>query len=205
MIESLVAQGFNAFLVFPGDANGTNATLEEPRPRHPVGGARRLHGRPHSGELLPRHGRGTLGLSRHEGAGSSAWAGRARLPTSPGFSSIPTRSSGSRRSSRRVAEAGGGRDHPGDRRHRRGRSRRTEEDRTPSAARGAEVDGIVTTARVLAVVAATSLRNLGDKRIKMVGTDHDEVVLGAIEDGLPTAPCCRTLMARAISASMPWT
>ncbi|MEZ5862482.1 MAG: substrate-binding domain-containing protein, partial [Geminicoccaceae bacterium] len=29
MIESLVAQGFNAFLVFPGDANGTNATLEE--------------------------------------------------------------------------------------------------------------------------------------------------------------------------------
>jgi ribose transport system substrate-binding protein len=29
MIESLVAQGFNAFLVFPGDASGTNATLGE--------------------------------------------------------------------------------------------------------------------------------------------------------------------------------
>jgi ribose transport system substrate-binding protein len=51
------------------------------------------------------------------------------------------------------------------------------------AAQGAEVDGIVTTAWVPAVVAATALRNLGDKRIKMVGIDHDEVVLQAIKDG----------------------
>src|SRR3954454_11871455 len=29
LIESLVGQGFNAFLVFPGDAVGTNATLDE--------------------------------------------------------------------------------------------------------------------------------------------------------------------------------
>jgi ribose transport system substrate-binding protein len=29
MIESLVAQGFNAMLVFPGDAVGTNAMLAE--------------------------------------------------------------------------------------------------------------------------------------------------------------------------------
>ena len=41
----------------------------------------------------------------------------------------------------------------------------------------------MTTAWVPAVVAATSLRNLGDKRIKMVGIDHDEVVLQAIKDG----------------------
>ena len=33
------------------------------------------------------------------------------------------------------------------------------------------------------MVAATSLRNLGDKRIQMVGIDHDEVVLKAIKDG----------------------
>jgi ribose transport system substrate-binding protein len=51
------------------------------------------------------------------------------------------------------------------------------------AAQGKQVDGIVTTAWVPAVVAATSLRNLGDKRIKMVGIDHDEVVLKAIKDG----------------------
>ena len=34
-----------------------------------------------------------------------------------------------------------------------------------------------------AVVAANALRRIGDKRIKMVGIDHDEVVLNAIKDG----------------------
>ena len=51
------------------------------------------------------------------------------------------------------------------------------------AAQGAEVDGIVTTAWVPAVVAAQALTNMADKRIKMVGIDHDEVVLKAIKDG----------------------
>jgi ribose transport system substrate-binding protein len=51
------------------------------------------------------------------------------------------------------------------------------------AAHAAEVDGIVTTAWVPAVVAANALRRIGDKRIKMVGIDHDEVVLQAIRDG----------------------
>ena len=51
------------------------------------------------------------------------------------------------------------------------------------AAQGATLDGIVTTAWTPAVVAATSLRTLGDKRIKMVGIDHDPIVLAAIKDG----------------------
>lgn len=51
------------------------------------------------------------------------------------------------------------------------------------AAHAAEVDGIITTAWVPAVVAANALRKIGDKRIKMVGIDHDEVVLQAIKDG----------------------
>ena len=51
------------------------------------------------------------------------------------------------------------------------------------AAHAADVDGIVTTAWVPAVVAANALRRIGDKRIKMVGIDHDEVVLKAIKDG----------------------
>jgi ribose transport system substrate-binding protein len=36
---------------------------------------------------------------------------------------------------------------------------------------------------VPAVTAANALRKIGDKRIKMVGIDHDEVVLQAIKDG----------------------
>ena len=51
------------------------------------------------------------------------------------------------------------------------------------AANAADVDGIVTTAWVPAVVASNALRKIGDKRIKMVGIDHDEVVLQAIKDG----------------------
>ncbi len=51
------------------------------------------------------------------------------------------------------------------------------------AAQGANVDGIVTTAWIPAVTAATALRKIGDKRIKMVGIDHDEVVLAAVKDG----------------------
>jgi len=51
------------------------------------------------------------------------------------------------------------------------------------AAHAGEVDGIVTTAWVPAVVASNALRKIGDKRIKMVGIDHDEVVIKAIKDG----------------------
>lgn len=51
------------------------------------------------------------------------------------------------------------------------------------AAHADEVDGIITTAWVPAVVASNSLRKLGDKRIKMVGIDHDEVVIQAVKDG----------------------
>lgn len=51
------------------------------------------------------------------------------------------------------------------------------------AAEAANVDGIITTAWVPAVVASNALRRLDDKRIKMVGIDHDEVVLQAVKDG----------------------
>ncbi|MCM2457114.1 sugar ABC transporter substrate-binding protein [Rhizobium sp. CG4] len=51
------------------------------------------------------------------------------------------------------------------------------------AAHASEVDGVIATAWVPSVVAANALRKIGDKRIKMVGIDHDQVVLQAIKDG----------------------
>ena len=51
------------------------------------------------------------------------------------------------------------------------------------AAHANDIDGIITTAWVPAVVAANSLRKIGDKRIKMVAIDHDEVVIKAVKDG----------------------
>ena len=51
------------------------------------------------------------------------------------------------------------------------------------AAHAADTDGIVTTAWVPSVTSANALRKIGDKRIKMVGIDHDQVVLKAVQDG----------------------
>jgi ribose transport system substrate-binding protein len=47
----------------------------------------------------------------------------------------------------------------------------------------AKVDGIIATAWIPAVVAATSLRNIGDKRIKMIGFNDDPIVVSAVKDG----------------------
>ncbi len=52
------------------------------------------------------------------------------------------------------------------------------------AAHADEVDGIIATAWVPAVVAANALRRMGDDRIHMVGIDHDEAVINAIKDGV---------------------
>ena len=54
------------------------------------------------------------------------------------------------------------------------------------AAHAKDIDGIITTAWVPAVEATNQLRRIGDKRIKMVGIDHDDVVLKGIKDGFVT-------------------
>jgi ribose transport system substrate-binding protein len=51
------------------------------------------------------------------------------------------------------------------------------------AAHGSEIDGIVSTAWIPTVAAATALERSGTKRIKMVGIDDDPVVIKAILDG----------------------
>jgi ribose transport system substrate-binding protein len=51
------------------------------------------------------------------------------------------------------------------------------------AAQKDQIGGIIATAYISSVVTATALRNLGDKRIKMVGIDDDAIVLDGIRDG----------------------
>ena len=46
-----------------------------------------------------------------------------------------------------------------------------------------KVGGIIATGYVSSVVTATALKNLGDKRIKMIGIDDDKIVLDGIKDG----------------------
>jgi ribose transport system substrate-binding protein len=51
------------------------------------------------------------------------------------------------------------------------------------AAKKDQIDGLIATAYISSTVAATSLRNLGDKRIKLIGIDDDKIVLDGIKDG----------------------
>jgi ribose transport system substrate-binding protein len=182
MIESLVAQGFNAFLVFPGDASGTNATLGELAdfdiPSAALAGC----------TVAPTPALFCLGTDVYNSAylGTKALiealGGSGRIAHFTGFLVDPNTQLRIEAVQKAADEAEGveviqviadiDAPEPAD-----------EKINAFLAAQGENVDGIVTTAWVPAVVAATSLRNLGDKRIKMVGIDHDQVVLDAIADG----------------------
>ncbi|MGF1626776.1 MAG: sugar ABC transporter substrate-binding protein [Alphaproteobacteria bacterium] len=186
MIESLVAQGYNAILVFPGDAVGTNSTLSELAdfdiPSAALAGC----------VVDPTDALFCLGTD----TGHSAYLGTQELIAALGDSgkiahftgflvdpNTQLRIDAVQQAIDEANEAGGDFEliqviadidapEPAD-----------EKINAFLAASGDAVDGIVTTAWIPAVVAATSLRNIGDKRILMVGIDHDQVVLDAIADG----------------------
>ncbi len=182
MIESLVAQGYNAFLVFPGDASGTNATLGELKdfgiPSATLAGCTEA----------PTPALFCLGTDVYNSAylGTQelikAMGGSGNIAHFTGFLVDPNtqlridavEKAASEHDGVEVIQVIADIDAP---------EPADEKINAFLAAQGDNVDGIVTTAWVPAVVAATSLRNLGDKRIKMVGIDHDQVVLDAIKDG----------------------
>ncbi len=183
LIESLVSQGYNSFLVFPGDSVGTNSTLNELGdfgiPSAALAGCVE-----EPTQALFCLGTDT-GNSAYLGTKEliNALGGSGKIAHFTGFLVDPNTQLRIDAVERAVAEAGGGVEiiqviadidapEPAD-----------EKINAFLAARGSEVDGIVTTAWIPAVVASTALRNLGDKRIKMVGIDHDQVVLDAIKDG----------------------
>ena len=183
LIESLVAQGYNSFLVFPGDAVGTNSTLNELAdfgiPSVALAGCVE-----DPTQALFCMGTDT-GNSAYLGTKEliDALGGSGKIAHFTGFLVDPNTQLRIDAVERAVAEAGDGVEiiqviadidapEPAD-----------EKINAFLAARGGDVDGIITTAWIPAVVASTALRNLGDKRIKMVGIDHDQVVLDAIKDG----------------------
>ena len=51
------------------------------------------------------------------------------------------------------------------------------------AAQKDQIGGMIATGYISSVVAATALKNLGDKRIKFIGIDDDKIVLDGIRDG----------------------
>ncbi|MBG6146750.1 MAG: sugar ABC transporter substrate-binding protein [Roseibium album] len=181
MLESLVTQGYNAFLVFPGDPVGTVAIADElaatGAPVMALAGCLKD----------PSQAVFCMGTD----TGNSAYLGTqellkvlpkgAKIAHFTGFLVDPNTQLRIDAVEKAASEGGAevvqviaDIDAP---------EPAEEKINAYLAAHAGDVDGIITTAWVPAVVASNALRKIGDKRIKMVGIDHDEVVLGAIKDG----------------------
>lgn len=181
LLESLLTQGYNAFLIFPGDPVGSVSTanelssagapvialagcLKDPSPAAFCLGTDTGH----SAYL------GTKELLK-------AMGGKKRIAHFTGFLVDPNTQlridaveKAAKEEGAEVVQVIADIDAP---------EPAEEKINAYLAAHAGEVDGIITTAWVPAVVASNALRKIGDKRIKMVGIDHDEVVLKAIKDG----------------------
>ncbi len=183
LIETLVAQGYNAMALFPGDANGSNGTIEELMgndiPTVLVGGCTTQPTMAQfciATDVANSAYLGTKALIESMG-------GQGTIVHLTGFLVDPNTKLRMAAVERAVAETNGKvklLQHLAD------IDSQEEADNKINALLAAskdEIDGIVATAYVPSVVAATALRNLGDKRIKMVGIDDDPIVLKAITDG----------------------
>lgn len=183
LLESLLTQGYNSFLIFPGDPVGTNSIVgeltAEGAPVLSLAGCLKQ-----PSEDLFCLGTDT-GNSAYLGTQEliKAMGGKGRIAHFTGFLVDPNtqlridavqKAADETNGAVEVIQVIADIDAP---------EPAEEKINAFLAAQGANVDGIVTTAWVPAVVAANALRRMGDKRIKMVGIDHDEVVLSAIKDG----------------------
>ena len=183
LLESLLTQGYNSFLIFPGDAVGTNAVVQEIVDNKGMAIATAGCLKDPTPALFCM---GTdTGNSAYLGTKEliKAMGGKGRIAHFTGFLVDPNTQLRIDAVKKAAEETNGAVtvvqviadiDAP---------QPAEEKINAYLAAHANDVDGIVTTAWVPAVTAANSLRKIGDKRIKMVGIDHDEVVLKAIKDG----------------------
>ncbi|MEQ1954629.1 sugar ABC transporter substrate-binding protein [Mesorhizobium sp. CN2-181] len=183
LIESMVAQGFNGMLVFANDADGTNATLKDLAddgiPSIALGAC--------TNDPTPA----LLCLTTDSYASAydmtkrliAEMGGKGNIVHVAGALIDPNTQLRVKAVEEAVSETNGAVtliqtladiDEQG------------AADRTINGYLGgnaAKVDGIIATAWIPAVVAATSLRNIGDRRIKMIGFNDDPIVVSAVKDG----------------------
>jgi ribose transport system substrate-binding protein len=181
LLESLTSQGYNAFLIFPGDPVGSVSTVAELKGNGAtVVATAGCFKDPSKAEFCL----GTdTGNSAYIGTKEllKAMKGKKRIAHFTGFLVDPNTqlridavAKAAKEAGAEVVQVIADIDAP---------EPAAEKINAFLATRAKDIDGIVTTAWVPAVVAANALRKIGDKRIKMVGIDHDEVVLKAIKDG----------------------
>ena len=183
LLSSLAAQGYNAFLIFPGDATGSRPIVTELAdssiPSVALAGCLQ-----DPSKALFCMGTDT-GHSAYLGTQAliKAMGGHGRIAHFTGFLVDPNTRLRMDQVQKAVDETNGAVqlvqtiadiDAP-----------EPAQDKINSflATQGSKIDGIVTTAWIPAVVASEALTKIGDKRIHMIGIDHDPVVLKAIKAG----------------------
>jgi ribose transport system substrate-binding protein len=189
LVETLVAQGYNAINIFPGDANGTNALLDELKkqgiPSIAAGGCTSEPSPAvfcFATDVYNSAYIGTKALISAMGPTCTAAdpcqivhiASRLVDPnTQARIKAVDTaagESSGTVKVLQHLTDSDD-------------QENATKKISAILAASGPDIDGMISVAYVGSSVAATLLRNLGDKRIKFIGIDDDPAVLAGIKEG----------------------
>ncbi len=183
VIDSMVAQGFNAFGIFPGDVNGSNGKIDELAAKGiPVLTLAGPVNEPTKAVFCPTT---DVGDSAYQATKHliQAMGGKGRIVHGTGFLVDPNTQLRINAVEKAVAETNGAVTLVQNLADIDDQEKADKAINSFLAANKDKIDGFVTTAYVPTVVAATALRNIGDKRIKMVGIDDDKIVLDAIKDG----------------------
>jgi len=183
LLESLASQGYTAFGIFPGDAVGINTTVEELAANNLPSAA--LAGCAQD----PTKVNFCLGTDVYNSAylGTQALIkamnGKGKIVHLAGLLVDPNTKLRMDAVEKAVGETNGEVTLV---QHITDTDAQEAADQKINALLGAqkdEIDGLISTAYIPSVVAAKSLRNLGDKRIKLIGIDDDQIVLDGIKDG----------------------
>jgi ribose transport system substrate-binding protein len=184
LIESLRAQGYNAFGVFPGDAIGINSTVSELKdggiPAIALGGC----------AAEPTEISFCLGTDVFNSAylGTreliKAMGGRGNIVHLAGSLVDPNSALRENGVQKAVSETNGAVTLLQTVADTDAQEAADQKINATLAAQKDEIDGMIATGYIQSVVASKLLRALGDKRIKLVGIDDDAVVLDAIRDGV---------------------
>jgi ribose transport system substrate-binding protein len=189
LVETLVAQGYNAFTIFPGDANATNTLMDELKaagiPSVSAGGC--------TTEPSP------AAFCLATDVGNSAYIATDNLIKAMGDTCTveepcqivhiasrlvdPNTVARIAAVDKRVAESNGTVEVFQHLTDSDDQEAATEKVGGILAANGPDIDGMISVAYVGSSVAATLLKNIGDGRIKFVGIDDDQAVLDGIRDG----------------------
>lgn len=182
LLESLVTQGYNGFLIFPGDPVGSVSTVQELTDSGaPVISLAGCLKDPSTASFCfgTDVSRSAYLGTKHLIAGMEGT--KKRILHITGFLVDPNTQlrinavdQAAKEEGATVVETIADIDAPGP---------AEEKINAYLAAHAGDIDGIIATAWVPSVVAANALRRIGTKRIKMVAIDHDKAVLQAVKDG----------------------